>query len=241
LRWSAIFTVFFRALILYFLIIITIRCMGKRQIGQLQPFELVVTILIAEIAATPMANTGIPLIYGAISIIVLFAVHNVIAFTTMKSQKMRGVVSGKPNIIISNGKIMEEELYKLNFNLDELVEQLRIQNAPNISQIQYAILETNGHLSVILQPQARPLTPLDMSISPQPAGLPVSLVLEGRLDRKNLSLSGRDEIWLRQALSSSGFYDERYVLIAALDDKGVLHIQGRLPDDRIARYPAQGG
>lgn len=235
----AIFTIFLRALILYALIILTMRFMGKRQIGQLQPFELVISILIAEVAATPMANMGIPLVYGVISIIALFAAHNILAFGAFKSQKLRGVISGKPTIIIDNGRILQEELAKLNFNLDELLEHLRVKNAPAISKIQYAILETNGQLSVILKSESRPLTPQDVALPSQPGLLPIALVIDGKVDEENLKAIARDCAWLQKHLRLAGFPRTEKIFVAAMDESGQLFIQGCAPDDRVVYHDTQ--
>lgn len=233
------YTIFFRGLILYALMILTMRFMGKRQIGQLQPFELVITIVIAEVAAVPMSNMGIPLVYGVIAIIALFAAHNILAYGAFKSQRFRGIISGKPTIIISNGKILQDEMAKLNFNLDELLEHLRVKNAPAVSKVQYAILETNGQLSVIMKPESRPLTPQDMSLPAQPSQFPVALVVEGKVDDENLCLIARNRAWLEKHLSLAGFPKLEKVFIAAIDDSGQLFIQGCTPDDRTAYHDTQ--
>ncbi len=233
------YTIFLRALILYILMILTMRFMGKRQIGQLQPFELVITIVIAEVAATPMSNLGIPLIYGVIAIVALFIAHNILAFGAFKSQRFRGIISGKPTIIISNGRILQDEMAKLNFNLDELLEHLRVKNAPAVSKVQYAILETNGQLSVILKPESRPLTPQDMQIPAQPGMFPVALVVDGKVDEENLRLIARNRDWLEKHLALAGFPKPAKVFLASIDDSGQMFIQGCMPDDRTAYHDTQ--
>ena len=139
--------VFARTLILYVLVVIVMRIMGKRQIGQLQPFELVIAIMISELASVPMQNTGIPLINGIIPILTLLVAQITMSFISLKSTKARGVICGKPSILIENGRINEKELRKEMYTINDLLEQLRIKNFQNIADVEFAILETNGQLA----------------------------------------------------------------------------------------------
>ena len=132
---------FGRALILYILVVIVMRIMGKRQIGQLQPFELVIAIMISELAAVPMQNTGIPLVYGIIPILTLLILQLLISYLSIKSIRFRALICGKPAILIEKGRIRESELRKEMYTLNDLLEQLRINNCPNVSDVEYAILE----------------------------------------------------------------------------------------------------
>jgi len=140
---------FFRALILYALVVTGIRIMGKRQVGELQPFELVVTIMIAELASVPMENTGTPLLNGIVPILALLLAEVFISYITLKSERARTIVCGSPSIVIQNGKIVQRELARLRYNVNDLLEQLREKNIVNVSDVEFAILETNGQLSVI--------------------------------------------------------------------------------------------
>ena len=144
---------FIRTIILYLLVITAIRVMGKRQIGELHPSELVVTIMISELAAIPMQATSVPLIYGILPILTLIIAEVLFSYITLKSEKARSIISGKPSILIKNGIINENELRKLRFNLNDLLEELRINNYPNIKDVEFAILETSGQLSVIPKSQ----------------------------------------------------------------------------------------
>jgi len=167
--------VFARTIILFLLVMIVIRVMGKRQIGELQPFELVLAIMIAELATVPMEDKEIPLINGIIPILTLLLLQVAITFISLKSDKLRGVISGTPSVLIENGKIIESELRKLRYNLTDLLEQLRLKNFPNIADVEYAILETSGELSIIPKSQKRPVTPEDLNIPTSYEGLTLPL------------------------------------------------------------------
>ena len=209
---------FGRALILYILVVIVMRIMGKRQIGQLQPFELVIAIMISELAAVPMQNTGIPLVYGIIPILTLLILQLLISYLSIKSIRFRALICGKPAILIEKGRIRESELRKEMYTLNDLLEQLRINNCPNVSDVEYAILETNGQLSVIPKSQKRPLTPEDMNIQPQAEGIVVDLIIDGRVLSNNLRIAGKDMQWLQTQLRSQHFTDPSEVFYACVDN-----------------------
>lgn len=217
--------IFFRTLILYILVVIVMRMMGKRQIGQLQPFEFVITIMLAEIAAVPMENTGIPLINGVIPILALLLVQTMFSFILLKSERMRGIICGKPSILINGGKIVEKELEKQSYNLNDLMEQLRSKNCPNISDVEFAILETGGQISVIPKAQKRPLTPEDMNFETNYEGLPISLIIDGRILAQNLHSMNLDEDWLKSQLKSLNIDNYKDVLYANIDTAGKIYYQ----------------
>lgn len=209
--------VFARALILYILVVIVMRIMGKRQIGQLQPFELVIAIMISELAAVPMQNTGIPLVNGIIPILTLLAIQLLISFLSIKSIRFRALICGKPTVLIENGIIRESALRKELYTLHDLLEQLRINNCPNISDVEYAILETNGQLSVIPKPQKKPLTPGDMNIQPQAEGITLDLIIDGRIMGENLKIAGKDLKWLQSQLHTNNFSGPEDIFYACMD------------------------
>ncbi|HHV99492.1 MAG TPA: DUF421 domain-containing protein [Clostridiaceae bacterium] len=217
--------VFARTLILYTLVVIVMRVMGKRQIGQLQPFELVVAILISELAAVPMQNTGIPLINGIIPILTLLMAQIAISVISLKSTKARAIICGKPAILIENGKIKEDEIRREMYTLTDLLEQLRIKNVPNIADVEYAILETNGQLSIIPKSQKRPLCPEDLKVETKYEGLPLTLIIDGEVNDMNLKKAGLDRDWLRSELSKFDIHNFDDVLFASLDTSGNLYYQ----------------
>ncbi len=214
-----------RSLILFVLIVFGIRLMGKRQVGQLQPYELVVIILISELAAVPMENSGIPLLAGILPILILLTSSIALSYITMKNEKARNVVCGKPSILIERGQIVYPELEKLRYNMSDLLEQLRVKNVPNIADVEFAILETNGELSVIPKSQKRPATPEDMKLATQFEGLPYVLIMDGKVQTDNLRQAAKSDYWLQQELKKQNIPDMNQVLLASLDSSNNLYIQ----------------
>ena len=157
--------IFVRTTIIYILVLFVMRFMGKREIGQMQPFELVISIMIADLASTPMAEIGIPILYGIIPIIGLLSIHIIISILNIKSIKAREIICGKPRLLVNNGRIDEKALIKENFTINELQERLRVNNVSNLGDIEYAILETSGQISVILKSEKRTVTPEDLNIN----------------------------------------------------------------------------
>ncbi|HZK87161.1 MAG TPA: DUF421 domain-containing protein [Syntrophomonas sp.] len=208
--------VIIRTLILFGTTVIFLRIMGKRQIGQLQPYELVVIIMISELAAIPMQNTGIPILNGLIPIFVLFTCEVTLSFIALKSERARGVICGKPSILIEKSRIMELEMKRLRYNINDLLEQLRQKNVTDIGNVEFAILETSGQLSVILKSDKRPLQPQDMSILPSYEGLPITLIIDGHIIHRNLQQHLSLD-WLMNELSLHGVKDYRKILFACLD------------------------
>lgn len=219
--------VFVRALILYIIVVITMRIMGKRQIGQLQPFELAIAIMISELAAVPMQNTGIPLINGIIPILTLLIAQLVMSFLTLKSIRARALICGKPSILIENGKISEKELRREMYTLNDLLEQLRIKNITNVSDVEFAILETNGQLSVIPKSQKRPLNPQDMNLQTSYEGLSLDVIIDGHIITKNLERAKLDKAWLGREINRLGYSRPEDILFASLDSDGSLYIQAK--------------
>ena len=218
---------FGRTIILYVLVLIIIRIMGKRQLGQLQPFELVVTLMLAELATVPMEDKDIPLIDGIIPLVTILLAQVLLSYISLNSQRARRIICGTPSIVIRDGQIQEAELRRLRFNLNDLLEQLRIKNVTNIADVEFAIFETNGSLSVILKSQRRPVTPADLSLSTSYEGLPTPLIIDGELQKTNLDQLNLSTAWLRNELRKFGYQDVEDVLFASLDSQGNLFHQGR--------------
>lgn len=190
-----------RTIILYLVLIFVIRMMGKRQVGQMEPSEFVVTMLVANLAAIPMQDGAIPLFSGLVPILTVLAVELVISWLSIGNVGIRKIFCGKPVILVENGKIMEENLRAVRMTLDELTGHLRQKDVLSFTQVQYAILETNGELSVFPYPAQMPATAADAGIRVQPQSLPVTLIADGTVSRENLRLVGRDEAWLWEVLS----------------------------------------
>ena len=162
---------FIRAIVLYLIVLIVMRAMGKREIGQLQPFELAISIMIADLASIPMTETGIPITNGIIPILGLLVMHLIISIVNLKSIKLREIICGKPRILIYRGKIDEKALKKERFTINELQERLRGNNIMNLGDVEFAILETNGEITVIQKPEKRAVVPEDLGITPEYEGI----------------------------------------------------------------------
>ena len=177
-----------RTIILYLLLIAVIRLMGKRQIGQMEPSEFVVTMLVANLAAIPMQDGGIPLFSGFVPIVTVLGVELVLSALSMKNLPLRKLLCGKPVILIENGNILQKNLQKTRITLDELMGHLREKDVLDLTAVQYAILETNGNLSVFPYPKEKPASAKDAGIQVSKQSLPVMVVSDGVLLEKNLPI-----------------------------------------------------
>lgn len=214
-----------RTIILYLLVVLVIRIMGKHQIGQLQPFELVITIMISELAAVPMQDTDIPLLHGIIPILTLLFIQISLSLLSLKSETARRIICGSPSVLIEKGRINQKELTRLRYNITDLLEQLRLKDMPNIADVEYAILETSGKLSIIPKSKKRPVNPEDLQLNIPYEGLPVSLIVDGVLKEKNLSKLNLSKEWLRNELKKKGLETWDQVFLASLDTSGHLFLQ----------------
>ena len=219
------FIVLIRAIILYFIVVFIMRIMGKRQIGQLQPFELVIALMVSELAAMPMQNTSIPLFHGIIPIITLLVLQVLISTLQLKSETARIIFCGKPSILIEKGKININELKNNRLNLNDLLEELRLKEYFNLGDIEYAILETGGQISIIPKSDIQPATRKDLKISPTQDKLPVTLILDGKINNKNLEVINKDKSWLNNQLKKNNILSADEVFLASLDSKGKLAYQ----------------
>ena len=219
------FIICLRTLVLYALVVIVMRLMGKRQIGQLQPFEFVVAIMISDLATIPMQNLKEPLLHGVIPILTLLSGQLLLSFLSIKSYHARNFICGTPKILIKNGKIIESNLIGEVYNLSDLLEQLRIKNIPNISDVEFAILETNGELSIIPKSQKRPLTPSDMNLPTEYEGIPFPLVIDGKLIDLNLKKLNLSKEWLDNELGKFGIKSYKETFFVSLESNGHLFFQ----------------
>ena len=214
-----------RTLIIYALIIISIRIMGKRQIGEMQPSELVVAIMISDLASVPMQSIDLPLVSGIIPVFTLIVAEIIMSFLSLKSRFIRKIISGEPNVIISNGRVKEKELEKLRFNLNDLLEQMRISGNFDVADIEMAILETNGQLSIVPKTEARGVTIRDLKIKDAiKDSVPCMLISDGTLVEAELKRSGRGKKWLMTELDKRNLR-VKDVFIASLSADGRLYIQ----------------
>ena len=191
---------FIRIIILYLVLIFCVRLMGKRQIGQMEPSEFVVTMLVANLAAIPMENEGVPLYIGLIPMLTILGTELVLSGAMLRSIRLRKLLCGKPVILIENGRILQENLRSARLTLDELAGHLREKDVLDIRTVQYAILETNGNLSVFPFPSEMPASAKEAGIHPKERFLPVTVISDGQLLRQNLQYAAKDEAWVHRVL-----------------------------------------
>ncbi len=216
-------TAFFRTLILYFILMTGLRLMGKRQIGELEPSELVLTLIISDLAAVPMQDFGIPLVNGVFPIVTLLCVSMLLSFFSLKSIRFRGLVCGYPTVIIRDGKVLQQNMARNRFTVDELLEQLRSQGYSDLTAVKYAVLETSGQVSVLPYTKDSPVTPQVMNLTVQDnVTLPVLVINDGHIMSENLSASGYDALWLDKQLKERRLTSPRQVFFMTVDETGAV-------------------
>ena len=189
-----------RTIILYLILILVIRLMGKRQIGEMEASEFVVTMLVANLAAIPMQDGGIPLFSGLVPILTVLGVELVLSTLSLRSIRLRKILCGKPVILIENGRILQENLRRTRVTLDELTGHLREKDVLDLRAVQYAILETNGNLSVFPYPAEKPASAKDAGIQAKRQYLPMTIISDGKLLKDNLAKAGKDAAWVEKIL-----------------------------------------
>ena len=219
-----------RSVIVYSCVLAVVRLMGKRQIGEMQPFEFVITLIIADLACIPMAELSVPLVHGIVPIITLLIVHFLICFLSRKFQFARYLLTGKPTIVISPKGINYKELKELNMTLDDLIELMRGCDVFKIEEIAYAILETNGNLCVIKKAGQEPVTREDLKVKVSQSALPINIVMDGRLMKENIALSGIDNAFIEECFKKANIKNKRDVLLMTLDNNGEVFLQEKNAD-----------
>jgi len=217
---------YLRTIVLYLVLILSIRLMGKRQIGQMEASEFVVTMLVANLASIPMQDGAIPLYSGLVPILTVLGMELVLSGLILSSVGLRRFFCGKPVILIDNGKILRENLRRTRVTLDELTGHLREKNVLDVTAVQYAILETDGNLSVFPYPQARPASAGEAGIQTQPQYLPITIIEDGYLSEENLQKAEKDLFWLRQVLDERGSRI-RDTLLLTVDGSGKVIWMGK--------------
>ncbi len=217
-----------RTILLYFILMIGLRALGKRQIGELEPIELVLTLLISDLAAVPMQDFGIPLLNGVIPIVTLLSLSMLLSFFSMRSVRFHRLVCGNPTTLIDDGVIQQDALRRNRFTLDELLDELRAEGVTDLETVKYAVLETNGRLSVLLYPDEAPATPKQLGRPVEDdVFLPAVLVNDGRVLKSTLRGRGLDEPWLERTLRERGFRSAREVLLLTVDGAGKVLCVGK--------------
>lgn len=216
-----------RSLILYLVIVLGIRLLGKHQVSELEPAEFVLALIIADIASVPMQDYGIPLLMGIIPIVTLLCLSMILSVLTMKSLKLRALLAGVPSILIRDGTVNQKEMRRTRMTLDEVLEELRLQGYTDLSSVRYAILETNGQLSVLPYARTKPPSADDLDVAVTDGGLPLVLINDGRLISANLKRRGLDQAWLDKQLKQHGVSHVRDVFLLTVDETNKTHFIAR--------------
>ncbi|KJS17355.1 MAG: membrane protein [Peptococcaceae bacterium BRH_c4b] len=213
----------FRTVFTYFVLLLIIRMMGKREISQLSPFDFVVAIMIADLAVIPLQSSVIALWHGIVPMVILALMEVMLSFAALHSYRLRKILDGNAQIVIKNGCLLKSELRKARYNLDDLLAQLRESGYPNVEDIEVGVLETSGKLSVIPKSQKRPVTPEDLKVPTGYEGLPTILIMDGIVLKQELAGIGVDMGWLEDKLAESGV-PARKVFLATLNTQGKFNI-----------------
>ncbi|MEF9971394.1 MAG: DUF421 domain-containing protein [Oscillospiraceae bacterium] len=219
--------VFFRTIIVFLALLIAMRLMGKRQLGELELSELIIAVLISDLASHPLQDIGIPLLNGLLPIVVLLFCELIISGVIIKSPGARKILCGKPSILIIKGKINQSEMMKNRVTLDELAEELRNQSILDMSTIEYAILETDGRLNLILFPAERPLTPKQLNLETLDTGYPMIVINNGLVMEENLHLCGKDRPWLEAELKRRHAKSAKDVYIMTINGENQIYYVGK--------------
>lgn len=207
--------IFIRTIIIFVTLLVIMRLMGKRQIGEMQPFELVITLLIAELACIPMADTSIPLLYGIIAIVTIYFLHQIVCLFDLGFKPMKALLSGKPSIVLNKDGIDITQLKKNNLDVSDLIESLRGAGYFSLDALDYALYEANGSFSALPKKDYASLQ----------TSLPIILIDEGKFDKKNLERTGKDKDYFLGVLREHGCKDEKKVLIMTIDGNGKAYLQ----------------
>ena len=213
-----------RTIVLYLVLIFSVRLMGKRQIGQMEASEFVVAMLAADLAAVPMQDASIPLLSGVVPLLTVLGLELVMSFFIMKSVVFRKFICGKPVILIDNGKILQENLRSTRVTMDELTSHLRQKDVLTISDVQYAILETDGNLSVFPYASKLPASAEEAKVRVKRQSLPVTIINDGKLSREDLNRAGKDMIWLRNTLGKHKARQDNTLLLTVDEEDTVVWI-----------------
>lgn len=215
---------YIRTIVLYLVLIVVIRLLGKRQLGQMEPSEIVVTMLVADLASIPMQDGAIPLLSGLIPILTVLGLELLLSSLSLRSIRFRKLLCGKPVILIENGKILQDNLRRTHVTMDELSSHLRLKDVLDIQTVQYAILETNGDLSVFPFPTEKPASAREAKVRTKPQYLPVTILSDGRLLHENLKKAKKDGAWLRRVLQERSATVEGTWLLTVDDGGNVYYI-----------------
>ena len=213
-----------RTLIIYFTLLLTLRLLGKRQLGEMELNEFIVAAMVADLATLPLQDMGIPLINGLVPILVLFCCEVLISGAALKSLRLRSLLFGRPSVLIRQGRIDQREMRKNRFTLDELMQELRAKGETDLRSIELGVLETNGSLNVILCPAAAPVTAAQLGLETEARACPITIISDGRVLEDNLRRAGLDRRWLAAALQARGGLQPQQVFLLTVNPSGCVYL-----------------
>lgn len=215
---------FIRSFITYILLLLVLRLMGKRQIGELQPSELVTTLLLSEVASQPVTDDNIPLVYGLVPVAAILSFEVILSFAITKNKKFKKIMTGEISVLIDKGKLNMKEMKKNRISLEELASELRQKNIADISRVQYAIMEKNGKISVIEKAEYQPCTLEDMNIQSKERGIAHAFIVDGEICYENIESSGKNEEFLKKELKKRKIKSAEDIVLFTCDDAGNINI-----------------
>lgn len=221
-------TLIIRATVIYLIVLIVYRLMGKRQLGQMQPFELVLTLIIADLATIPMTDPAIPILHGVIPLLTLVTLHYFLAILSKKSNTLNKIISGKPMIIINPNGIDYSAMQKLNLSIDDLLESIRGSGCFSFDEVEYAIIETNGTINVLQKKETK---------SSAPATIPISLIVDGKINKENLKTSNLSEKQFSEILKKTNVKKIKEFLVLTIDGNGKVYFQTKKGKFCVLNYP----
>ncbi len=207
--------IFIRTIVIFIVLLALMRLMGKRQIGEMQPYELVITLIIADLACIPMADTSVPLLYGLIALLSVYLLHQLVCLVDLTFSRARGFLSGSPSVVINKNGIDDTQLKKNNLNVFDLIESLRTAGYFSLDAVEYALYEASGSFSALPKP----------NYENDQTSLPIVIVSEGKFEKKNVEMTGRDEAYFKEVLRGQGCDELKKVLVMTVDGNGRAYVQ----------------
>ena len=223
--------VIIRTAIIFIVLLVIMRLMGKRQIGEMQPFELVITLLIAELACIPMSDASIPLLYGLVSVVAIYVLHEIVTLIDLKVKPLKSLISGKPSLVVNKNGIDDYQLKRNNLDVSDLIESLRTAGYFSLDSIDYALYESNGQFSALPK----------QDYEETQTSLPLVIIDNGKFDKKNLELIGLGEEFFRGVLEKEGVKSVKKVLVLTADGTGKLYLQVKKQKFKTVKIEYPGG
>lgn len=234
-------TIVIRAILIYILILFVFRLMGKRQIGQMQPFELVLTLIIADLATIPVAEIAIPFLHGVVPLLTLLVVHYFLTIVCQKSVKLDKIINGKPIIVLTPEGIDYKAIKSLNISIEDIIEGIRGKGFFSLEDVAYVIVETTGQINAMAKASNAPATKSDLNIAHDLSSLPITLVSEGAIMKDNLDIAGVDESFVQDMLKKAKIKKMKDCIICTLDKNGKIYIQAKNQHYQLFQTKQGGG